>query len=339
MKKAICILLSLMFFICAFPIPVSANNFEIDIGLDNGVSNALIQREVSPGDSFTESITASNSLFWAETISVEVYGFGQGLSGVYVPLTADQDISVFSARTFVLPNITSFTMNPGESQEIILHFSIPTNLQDGTYYALVGLMGQEPGPTGILINILVPVVLTKSGSVLVKTGIVEGVTATLINGKTNTLTTVFRNSGNVHYKAKVAAQILDSQNCVKVSATSPLTQASIIPGYAYSFSNAISLALPFGPYRLEEKVLDQSGTVITVRTTTFSVVPGPEPPTWDLTNDGICNIGDVTRLGLKWGQAGVPGWISEDLNNDGVIHIGDVTVLGLHWGEVWGEIR
>jgi len=57
--------------------------------------------------------------------------------------------------------------------------------------------------------------------------------------------------------------------------------------------------------------------------------------TWDLNVDHICNIGDVVKVGLKWGQTGSAGWIPEDLNNDGVINIGDVVVVGLHWGEIW----
>ena len=47
------------------------------------------------------------------------------------------------------------------------------------------------------------------------------------------------------------------------------------------------------------------------------------------------NIGDVVKLGLKWGLTGANGWIPEDLNNDGVINIGDVVVVGLYWGQTW----
>lgn len=63
--------------------------------------------------------------------------------------------------------------------------------------------------------------------------------------------------------------------------------------------------------------------------------PPPDEPAWDLNGDGLCNIGDVVRIGLRWGESGTPGWIPEDLNIDGVINIGDVVVVGLHWGETW----
>ncbi len=57
--------------------------------------------------------------------------------------------------------------------------------------------------------------------------------------------------------------------------------------------------------------------------------------TWDLNGDHVYNIGDVVRVGLKWGQTGSPIWIPEDLNSDGIINIGDVVVIGLHWGQTW----
>lgn len=58
-------------------------------------------------------------------------------------------------------------------------------------------------------------------------------------------------------------------------------------------------------------------------------------PIWDLNGDHVCNIGDVVKIGLVWGQNGTAGWIDEDANRDGAINIGDVVFIGLHWGETW----
>lgn len=62
---------------------------------------------------------------------------------------------------------------------------------------------------------------------------------------------------------------------------------------------------------------------------------GPTEPGWDLNADHVCNIGDMVKVGLHWGETSANGWIPEDLNSDGVINIGDVVVIGLHWGETW----
>ena len=58
-------------------------------------------------------------------------------------------------------------------------------------------------------------------------------------------------------------------------------------------------------------------------------------PTWDLNGDHTCDIGDVVKVGLQWGETGAAGWIPEDVNPDGEIDIGDVVVIGLYWGRNW----
>jgi hypothetical protein len=56
-------------------------------------------------------------------------------------------------------------------------------------------------------------------------------------------------------------------------------------------------------------------------------------PAWDLTCDGIIDIGDIAMVGMHWNESGTPGWIPEDLSPDGVIDIGDIAVIGMHWSE------
>jgi hypothetical protein len=63
--------------------------------------------------------------------------------------------------------------------------------------------------------------------------------------------------------------------------------------------------------------------------------PTPDEPGWDLNGDHVCDIGDVVKVGLRWGETGIGGWVPEDLNSDGTIDIGDVVVVGLYWGKTW----
>ncbi len=60
-------------------------------------------------------------------------------------------------------------------------------------------------------------------------------------------------------------------------------------------------------------------------------------PYWDVDGSHICNMGDVSKLGLPsaWYSTGTPGWIPEDVNNDGSVNMGDVAVLGTHWQWTW----
>ncbi|MGQ9682757.1 MAG: hypothetical protein ACUVX9_09495 [Anaerolineae bacterium] len=55
---------------------------------------------------------------------------------------------------------------------------------------------------------------------------------------------------------------------------------------------------------------------------------------WDVNLDGVVDIGDMGKVGLRWGETGLPCWIREDVNCDGVIDIGDIGLIGLHWGEI-----
>jgi hypothetical protein len=62
---------------------------------------------------------------------------------------------------------------------------------------------------------------------------------------------------------------------------------------------------------------------------------GPSEPEWDLNGDHVCNIGDIVKLGLHWGETGTPGWIREDVSPNGVVNIGDIVLIGLYWGQTW----
>jgi hypothetical protein len=58
-------------------------------------------------------------------------------------------------------------------------------------------------------------------------------------------------------------------------------------------------------------------------------------PPWDVNEDGVINVLDLTLVGSHWGETGTPGWIPADVNQDGVINVLDLTVIGSHWGEVY----
>ena len=79
---------------------------------------------------------------------------------------------------------------------------------------------------------------------------------------------------------------------------------------------------------------DRVGAVVMIELLNLPAL-SPEEPEWDLNGDHVCNIGDVVKVGLAWGQTGDDGWMPEDLNSDGVVNIGDVVVIGLYWGQTW----
>jgi PKD repeat protein len=133
------------------------------------------------------------------------------------------------------------------------------------------------------------------------------------------------------------------------SGTAPLTvnftdQSTNSPtSWAWDFDNNGSIdsydqnpthVYSAGTYTVKLTATNAGGSDDEIKTDYISVEPSSQPD-WDLNGDHVCNIGDVVKVGLKWGLTGTPGWIPEDLNNDGVINIGDIVKLGLHWGETW----
>jgi len=93
-------------------------------------------------------------------------------------------------------------------------------------------------------------------------------------------------------------------------------------------------------YRISDVQVDGSSVGV-VSSYTFTSVAADHTiaasflPTWDLNDDHTCNIGDVVKVGLHWGETGDAGWIPEDVSPNGVINIGDVVVIGLYWGQTW----
>jgi hypothetical protein len=60
-------------------------------------------------------------------------------------------------------------------------------------------------------------------------------------------------------------------------------------------------------------------------------------PYWDIDNNHICNILDVSKVGLPgvWQSSGAKGWIMEDVDDNGTVNILDISVLGTHWQWAW----
>jgi hypothetical protein len=105
-------------------------------------------------------------------------------------------------------------------------------------------------------------------------------------------------------------------------------------------NNQLFNITPTAGYRVLNVMVDglSAGAVTSY---TFTGVTGAHTisasfiPSWDLNGDRVCDIGDVVKIGLVWGQTGSNGWIVEDVSPDGVIDIGDVVVIGLKWGRTW----
>jgi DMSO/TMAO reductase YedYZ molybdopterin-dependent catalytic subunit len=140
------------------------------------------------------------------------------------------------------------------------------------------------------------------------------------------------------YSVKVSAPdyyyVFDSAT---VAGNDNIVAANALDGQPLPLTDPASPSKLWYPVKLVGSGLhsgDRVGGVVMIELLNLPPV-GPAEPEWDLNGDRICDIGDVVKVGLRWGETGSDGWVPEDLNSDGIVDIGDVVVVGLYWGQTW----
>jgi len=141
------------------------------------------------------------------------------------------------------------------------------------------------------------------------------------------------------YHTIVASFAPDAYTITAAAGTGGTISPSGAVSVNYGASQTFVIAASPG-YRISNVMVDGSSVGVVSSHTFTSVVADHTIsasflPTWDLNGDHICNIGDVVKVGLHWGETGDAGWIPEDVSPNGVINIGDVVVIGLYWGQSW----
>lgn len=254
------------------PLPAAA-----DQGLR--ITGGLIEREVSPGETFSQGFIITNSSTGLDLeVRIEPRGFGQGPDGSYLPLEAEADRSPFSARAFITAiEPPAFVLGPGRSQEVTATIEVPSGALEGSRYALIYVHTEEvsTGPdSAIVLAATVPVVLTPRGMRAVETGaIADLAVGEIVSGRPIAIETTFENTGNRHYRAYNEVTLTDpSGKEVGFSFTAP-TASSIVPGCVCHFQTTMvpREELPSGTYTVESRVFREDGTPLARRDIQFTV--------------------------------------------------------------------
>jgi hypothetical protein len=187
------------------------------------VNGAIFQAEVAPGETYTHtmSVTTASDAPPLDVL-VEAKGYGQALDGTILELESAEDTSRYSARSYITGiDKPSFRLEPGETQQVTATISVPVDLGDGTKYAILHVHTEPHGEgnVGVIVAADVPVVLTPRGTQQSLTGAITGLTVQNVEpGKPLTISTIFKNTGNHHYKAQNYVEITDSGGSVITSA-------------------------------------------------------------------------------------------------------------------------
>jgi hypothetical protein len=240
------------------------------------VSGSKYLGDAAPGDVIVHQMTVSTKPDDPPMdILVDVMGFGQSLQQSYSSLSPADDISPYSARSFISLSSPSFHVNPGESKSVNATITIPRNVGAGGRYALIYIHNAPVGggSTGFITAIEVPVMVTIAKSAIAHTGTITGVNVgEIVPGQPIKISTSLKNTGNHHYyNTKNDVKVTDAGGKeVAAKATEPSVYA-ILPTYTVNYDVTLDKSLLPGTYTVSSKVSLEDGTVLDTKTTTFEV--------------------------------------------------------------------
>lgn len=247
-----------------------------------GVTGSKYLGSIPPGGTDTHTITVDIGSDENPTdILVEVYGFGQNPDQSYASLDAADDISPYSARTFITLDKSSFHLEPGASQTVNAKISVPANVGAGGRYALIYIHALPGKGQAFTTAVLVPVLITIAGTTPTVTGSITNLSVGEVTvGQPVTVITTFKNTGNYHYYHTVnAVTVSDANGNLVGNATTQPSIYAIIPGNTVQYTAIPNMQnLPVGNYTVDSKVLLEDGTVLDEKNTTLSIMTKYVPP-------------------------------------------------------------
>jgi hypothetical protein len=86
----------------------------------------------------------------------------------------------------------------------------------------------------------------------------------------------------------------------------------------------------YGDYSYYIWAIDQNGNQSISDIENFAMSPN-----WDVDENGVCNVEDLTLISNHYNEEGQNGWIREDVDNNGIVQILDFVQVSAHYGETW----
>jgi P pilus assembly chaperone PapD len=284
------------------------------------VSNAKIQDSISPGQVKTYTMNVGDTTNESMDVAVEVRGLGNNITGSIGYLTAEDDISPYSARPFITATPTSFHLEPGQSQDVTVNVNVPANVGDGGRYADVFIytLPSGGGQIGISVAVSAQAILTIEGSNLVRTGKITSLDIPqAVSQQLFSATTTINNTGNYHYKVVCNGTVTNDQGQVVGVSWPTDTIYNLIPTFSRQVAVPLNISqeLTPGTYTLSIAAYTQDGILLDTSSKTFVITdtykPMPLTPLnieffnqgqlsvhqWSMAEDGtLMEVVDATSL-------------------------------------------
>ena len=246
------------------------------------VSGDIIDERVAAGGHVTHEVTISlPSSEKPSNFSVVVSGITMSPEGSPRAIKAEDDDYIYSARSFLTVSPANFLLQSGESQKILLEGDVPSDIGSGTRYAMLQIKstpisGNESsgGSAAIIGGINLPVIIEIDGTDQIRSGdISELELKKPISPAKQDLSITFENTGNTHFKAMAKADLLDENKEVLTSISTPLSIASVFPGFPRNFSLSIPSddELKSGKYSINASVCLADETVLASKVLEFEI--------------------------------------------------------------------
>ncbi len=240
------------------------------------VTNPKITADVQPGQTYMYpmviSIGPNDS---GADFALDIMGFGQSEDGSYLPITAANDTSPYSARPFMSVDKPVFHLNSGGQQSVTITVRVPANIGTGGRYALIYIHSAPKavsGSTAAVVTAMVsPVLLSVQGSTLTTTGSLTSVLADeSVTEKPVVILTKLHNTGNQHfYGAFVNVTVTDSIGKVVATASTQPSSYALIPGNDMTIKTSLA-PLSLGTYTVKSEA--KVGTkLLATKTSSFTV--------------------------------------------------------------------
>jgi len=245
------------------------------------IMGAIWQEDVNPGESVSHEINISEDSSDNPTnYTIEVAGLVQTLQGVNTPAMEGNDTNPYTARPFLKVSTSSFYLEPGKSQIVLVKADIPKDVGSGSRFAIISMRSGTIGSNangganvGIRTGSDIPVVLTTAGSEMDETGKITDIKEDKVSAEQQIISVIFKNTGNTLYKAKAKAELKSTDGTIVVQAETPIGVASIIPPFSRLFQISLnpSSKLKPGMYNLTSSVEKEDGTVLATNETSLKV--------------------------------------------------------------------
>ena len=230
------------------------------------VYNGKIEETVSPGRTYTYTMTVQNSADSPADFGVEVDGYGTSANQDFVMLSPANDTSPESAREMLTVTPTSFHLEANATQDLTVTATIPPGTGAGGRYAIVFIhtiaaSGQQVATVSA---VAARVLLTVTGNTTDTTTQVTAVDPiTAADNNTAGVLVMVTDNGNYYVKPQVQATLMNGSHVIATGAVN--TGWPIIPGYSrqYQVNFTGQGTIPAGKYQVAVNVKDGSGNLLT----------------------------------------------------------------------------